>query len=83
MLKNPGMDNSFCQTIKVIMSPKGEKAPPAFAATTMLIHAKQIKGLFPFATAMTTAHINNAVVRLSAIGEIKKDKIPVIIKIFL
>ena len=56
------------------MSPKGEKAPPAFAATTILIQAKQIKGLLPLATAITTAHIKRAVVRLSAIGEIKKKR---------
>ena len=28
--------------------------------------------LLPFATAITTAHINNAVVKLSAIGDIKE-----------
>ena len=44
MLKKPRNGiTPFCQTIKVVMSPKGEKAPPAFAATTMLIQAKQIK----------------------------------------
>ncbi len=29
----------FCQTISVVMSPKGLKAPPALAATTMLMQA--------------------------------------------
>ena len=65
------------------MSPNGEKAPPALAATTILIHAKQINFLLPLATAITTAHISNAVVKLSAIGDIKKESTPVIIKIFL
>ena len=72
----------FCQTINVVISPKGEKAPPALAATTILMQAIHIKLLFPFATAITTAHINNAVVKLSAIGDIKKESIPVITKIF-
>ena len=49
----------FCQTINVVIFQK-EKAPPAFAATTILIQAIQIKDLFPFATAITTAHINKA-----------------------
>ena len=65
------------------MSPKGEKAPPAFAATTMFIQASNINLLFPFPTAITTAHISKAVVRLSAIGDIKNDRIPVITNIFL
>ena len=29
----------LCHTIRVVMSPKGEKAPPALAATTMLMQA--------------------------------------------
>jgi hypothetical protein len=52
----------------VVISPKGEKAPPAYAAITKLIQAKQMNYLFPLATAITTAHIKSAVVRLSAIG---------------
>ena len=73
----------FCHTIKVVISPKGENAPPALAATTILIQAKQMNFLLPFATAITTAHINSAVVKLSAIGDIKKESTPVMIKIFL
>src|SRR5699024_7191062 len=67
-----------CQTIKVVMSPKGLKAPPALAATTILIQLMVIKRPCPSATFITTAHINSAVVKLSATGEIKNDKTPVI-----
>ena len=67
----------FCQTIKVVMSPNGLKAPPAFAATTILMQAGPInRGLLP-PTAITTAHIKSAVVKLSAIGEIKNARMPV------
>ena len=67
----------FCQTIKVVMSPNGLNAPPAFAPTTMLtqLMATNLGSSLP--TANTTAHIISAVVKLSAIGEIKKAKIPV------
>ena len=59
------------------MSPNGLNAPPAFAAITIFTQARLTNlGLSP-ATLSTTAHINKAVVRLSAIGEIKNDKIPV------
>ena len=37
-----------CQTIKVVMSPNGLKAPPAFAATTMLIHPRDKKLVITF-----------------------------------
>ena len=67
----------FCQTIRVVMSPKGEKAPPALAATTMLMQARTTKRRFPAPTAMTTAPISRAVVRLSATGEMKKASRPV------
>ena len=67
----------FCHTMSVVMSPKGLKAPPALDATTILMQAGPIKrGLLP-PMAMTTAHIKSAVVKLSAIGEIKKGRIPV------
>ena len=33
----------FCHTIKVVMSPNGLNAPPAFAATTMLMQASATK----------------------------------------
>ena len=65
------------------MYPNGEKAPPALAATTIFMHAKPINFVLFFPTAITTAHIINAVVRLSAMGDIKNDKIPVIQNIFL
>ena len=70
----------FCQTIRVVMSPKGLKAPPAFAATTILIQARLINFTLLPPTAMTTAHSSRAVVRLSATGEIKKARMPVIQK---
>ena len=59
------------------MSPNGLNAPPAFAATTILMQATSTKpGLLP-PTASTTAHISKAVVRLSATGEIKNASSPV------
>ena len=67
----------FCHTIRVVISPNGLKAPPAFAATTILIHAIETKRVLSPPTAMTTAHISSAVVRLSAIGEMKNASIPV------
>ena len=62
------------------MSPKGLKAPPAFAATTILTQAMPIKRGLPRPTASTTAHITSAVVRLSMIGDRKKLMTPVIQK---
>ena len=67
----------FCHTIRVVISPNGLKAPPAFAATTMLIQAIPIKAGLSAPTAITTAHIISAVVKLSATGEIKNARIPV------
>ncbi len=72
----------FCHTIRVVMSPKGLKAPPALAATTILIQAKLINLGLSLPMAMTTAHMRRAVVRLSATGEIQKARRPVIQKIF-
>ena len=69
---------SFCHTIRVVMSPNGLKAPPALAATTMLIQASSTKRWLSPPTASTTAHISKAVVRLSAMGEMKKASRPVI-----
>ena len=69
--------------MRVVISPKGLKAPPAFAATTIFIHASATNFVCPTPTAITTAHISNAVVKLSAIGEIKKERTPVIRKTFL
>ena len=68
----------FCQTIRVVMSPNGLKAPPALAAMTMLMQPRATKRGLSAPTAITTAHINNAVVRLSATGEMKKARKPVI-----
>ena len=81
--KSPKLMRPFCQTIKVVMSPKGENAPPALAAMTILMHANVTNLVFLPPTAMATADINKAVVRLSAIGEMKNDKIPVTQKIAL
>ena len=67
----------FCQTIRVVISPKGEKAPPALAATTTLIQATMTNLRLLPPTAMTTAPMSSAVVRLSAKGEIKNESAPV------
>ena len=75
---SPNSRIPFCHTINVVMSPNGLKAPPALAATTMLMQARLTNLGLPLPTARTTAHIINAVVRLSAIGDIKKAKRPVI-----
>ena len=71
----------FCQTIRVVISPKGLNAPPAFAATTILIQAMAMNLVLLPPTATATAAINRAVVRLSAIGDITKASPPVIQKI--
>ncbi len=68
----------FCQTISVVMSPNGLKAPPALAATTILIQARAMKRWSLPPTDITTVDINNAVARLSATGDIKKAIPPVI-----
>ena len=57
-------------------------APPAFAATTMLMQLIAMKRGLPCPTAMTTAHITNAVVRLSITGDRKKLIMPVMMKSF-
>jgi len=62
------------------MSPNGEKVPPALAATTIFIHDKVINFLLSPSMAITTAPMSRAVVRLSAIGEITKERKPVIQK---
>ena len=68
----------FCQTIRVVISPKGENAPPALAATTMLIQARVTKRLLSPPTDSTTAHMSSAVVRLSSTAERKNATTPVI-----
>ena len=77
--KNPEKGMSpFCHTISVVMSPKGENAPPALAATTMLISDTSTKRGLPTPTLSTTVPISSAVVRLSAIGEMQNANAPVI-----
>ena len=73
----------LCQTIKVVISPKGENAPPALAATTIFIRPGTIKALLPLPATITTVPRISAVVKLSAIGERKKAIIPEITNIFL
>ena len=75
------LTRSACQTIKVVISPNGLHAPPAFAATTIFTQPTATTCGLSFATATNTAAINRAVVRLSAIGEIKNANTPVIQKI--
>ena len=67
----------FCQTIRVVMSPKGLKAPPALAPMTTLMQPRETKVGLERPTARSTAHISSAVVRLSATGEMKKASRPV------
>src|SRR4051812_10492247 len=62
----PKCTNPFCQIISVVMSPKGENAPPALAATTMLTHAPAVDFLSWPRAEMATAPMTSAVVRLSA-----------------
>ena len=77
-LKNtPNSMTPLCQTIRVVISPKGLNAPPALAATTILMQASETKRGLSEPTDMTTAHMIKAVVKLSAIGEIINARIPV------
>mmetsp|Transcript_8682 Transcript_8682/g.38335 ORF Transcript_8682/g.38335 Transcript_8682/m.38335 type:complete len:240 (+) Transcript_8682:876-1595(+) len=82
--KSPGNSSSrtfpFCQTISVVKSPKGEKAPPAFAATTMLTQHIATYSSYPCPRLLITAPMSTAVVRLSAMGESQKAMRPVIQK---
>jgi len=64
------------QTIRVVMSPKGLQAPPALAATTMLVKERTMNRELPPLTARATVDISRALVRLSASGERKKVIIP-------
>ena len=43
-----------CHTIKVVISPNGLKAPPAFAATTIFIQPIEMNLALPFPHAITT-----------------------------
>ena len=65
------------QTIRVVISPKGLQAPPALAATTILIKAGIINLEFPLLTAKATVDIKRALVKLSASGERKNVIVPV------
>ncbi len=67
-----------CHTIRVVMSPKGLNAPPALAATTMLMQASETNLGLSRPTASTTAHITSAVVRLSMIGDRQNASTPVV-----
>ena len=83
MKKLAKFHQTFCQTIKVVMSPNGLKAPPAFAAITIFMQPIATKAVFFLATAITTAAMTRAVVRLSATGEMKNANNPVIQNIAL
>ena len=72
----------FCHIIRVVISPKGLNAPPALAATTVLIQHIFIN-LLSLLKDVITEHIIKAVVKLSAIGDKKNDNIPVNQYIFL
>src|SRR4051794_31093109 len=74
--KCPKWTNPFCQIIRVVISPNGEKTPPALAATTMLTHAPAVDFLSCPRAAMATAPMTSAVVRLSAMGDRTKDNAP-------
>ena len=50
----------FCQTISVVISPKGENAPRAFAPTTMSMQVSVTKWLLEPPTASATAHMSSA-----------------------
>ncbi len=67
-----------CQTISVVMSPKGVNAPPAFAATTMLMQPSATKRALSRPIASSTAPMTSDVVRLSSRPDIRKDRMPVI-----
>jgi len=55
--------------MSVVISPNGDQAPPAFAATTMLIALGTKNSLLFFSIVIKTVDSMSAVVRLSAIGE--------------
>ena len=67
----------FCQTISVVMSPKGENAPPALAATTSDTQEIATKRGLSRPSAMTTAPMISAVVRLSSAADRKNASTPV------
>ena len=68
----------LCQIMSVVMSPKGENAPPALAATTILTSAPTVAFLLCPTVAMATVPMTSAVVRLSARGERKNAIAPTV-----
>ena len=66
--------------MSVVKSPKGENAPPALAATTMLTQHMDTYSSYPCPRLLITAPMSTAVVRLSAMGESQKAINPVIQK---
>ena len=60
------------------MSPKGQKAPPALAATTKLTKPMLTNFSLSAPTAITTAPTNKAAVKLSATADKKNVITPVI-----
>jgi len=71
------------QKSDLILNQFAINAPPAFAQTTMFTQEIAIKRLLSPPTFITTVHFKRAVVKLSAIGEIKNAKHPVNQKIDL
>ena len=71
-----GLTLFCCHTIRVVISPKGLATPPAFDATTTLTHARGIKSWWSRPTAVITAPIKSAVVRLSARGDMQNARPP-------
>ena len=69
--------NSACHIIRVVISPKGLKTPPALEAITIFIQAILINFKSLGATLSTIAHISMAVVKLLANDEITKANKPV------
>jgi len=63
----------FCQTNKVVMSPKGLNEPPAFEATTTLMQDKVTKRGQSLPIARITEPMSKAVVRLLQPAEMKND----------
>ena len=75
-MEKKGFQVDQAESVKKGIS-QARNAPPAFAATTILTKAIEIKRTLPLPTAITTAPIMSAVVKLSAIGDIKNAIKPV------
>jgi hypothetical protein len=61
------------QTMRVVMSPKGDHAPPALAAMMISMNAGIMNRLLPPLTAPATVVMRSALVRLSARREAESD----------